>query len=289
MWPSDHSSPLVTSTSNNGSNPTNDYGVSYDPGPPRAWEDLFGQAPLADYAESATRHFQCAFGPVFYRGRLNGRARVLVIGQDPSLDELYVKRVLVGRSGQRVQGLLRKAGIVQAYIMVNVFLFGVRHSFDKALRSIALQAELMNFRNSILDKIVHSNRIEALIAMGDAATLAIQHWPGLEASRIPVIYMAHPTLGPLTEYQIIQNWNAALSKLRTLIAPEIEPDPAYYGHGFTPDVMAPIPRFDLPFGVPDWLGSAGTHGVRLRANRIAWRPTRECDAIGSVSDAATSS
>lgn len=262
--------PSTDSASINAVYTANEFGISYDPGPPRAWEELFAQAPLADYTQHAARHFQCAFGPVFYRGRLNGKARVLLIGQDPSVDELFAKRVLVGRSGQRVQGLLRKTGIVQAYVMANTFLFGVRHTFDKALRAIALQPNILSFRNSILDKIARSNRIEAVIAMGEAAQLAMQHWPGLDASRIPVIDMAHPTLGPQTEFDIIQNWNAALSKLRTLIAPEIELDSTYYCDCFTSEVIADIPRIDLPFGSPDWLGTAGTHGVRLRSQRIAW-------------------
>src|SRR5437868_5383485 len=59
----------------------------FDPGPNCAWARLFGQAPLAQY-QSLPAAFRLEFGPVYYRGRINGGARVLVIGQDPSTDEL---------------------------------------------------------------------------------------------------------------------------------------------------------------------------------------------------------
>src|SRR5690242_19284447 len=60
----------------------------HDPGPDCAWERLFEDAPLAYYAAFPGNPFHTRFGPVFYRGRLDGTARVLVIGQDPSTDEI---------------------------------------------------------------------------------------------------------------------------------------------------------------------------------------------------------
>ena len=53
--------------------------------------------------------FRLEWGPIFHRGRLDGSARVLVIGQDPAQHESVVRRILVGEAGRRVQGLLAKA------------------------------------------------------------------------------------------------------------------------------------------------------------------------------------
>ena len=56
------------------------------------------------------------------RGRLDGSARVLVIGQDPAQHEAIARRILIGEAGHRVQGLLAKLGIDHSYTMVNTFL-----------------------------------------------------------------------------------------------------------------------------------------------------------------------
>jgi pterin-4a-carbinolamine dehydratase len=59
------------------------------------------------------------WGPIYYRGRLDGSAKVIVIGQDPAADENVARRILVGSAGQRVQGFLRKLGINRSYVIVN--------------------------------------------------------------------------------------------------------------------------------------------------------------------------
>ena len=69
--------------------------------------------------------FRVEWGPVFHRGRLDGSARVLVIGQDPAQHEVICRRILVGEAGQRVQGFLAKAGVTSEYVMINTFLYSV--------------------------------------------------------------------------------------------------------------------------------------------------------------------
>ena len=39
--------------------------------------------------------FRVEWGPIFHRGRLDGSARVLIIGQDPAQHEAVVRRILV--------------------------------------------------------------------------------------------------------------------------------------------------------------------------------------------------
>ena len=43
--------------------------------------------------------FRLEWGPIFHRGRLDGSARLLVIGQDPAQHETVIRRVLVGEAG----------------------------------------------------------------------------------------------------------------------------------------------------------------------------------------------
>ena len=81
--------------------------VDFDAGPPPAWATRFASSP--DYG-SFKQHFWYDWGPVFYRGRLDGTARLLCIASDPGPTERVANRTLVGDAGQRVQGFLAKLG-----------------------------------------------------------------------------------------------------------------------------------------------------------------------------------
>ena len=69
--------------------------------------------------------FRVEWGPIFHRGRLDGGASVLVLGQDPAVLETVARRILVGTAGQRTQGLLTKLGMTRSYTMVNTYLYSV--------------------------------------------------------------------------------------------------------------------------------------------------------------------
>ena len=97
---------------------------------------------VADYPDESVYpadSFRVEWGPIFHRGRLDGTARVLVIGQDPATHETITRRILVGEAGQRAQGLLARLGITRSYVFINTFLYsvygqggGTRHIADKA-------------------------------------------------------------------------------------------------------------------------------------------------------------
>src|SRR4051795_2183395 len=71
------------------------------------------------------KDFRTEWGPIFHRGRLDGSARILVLGQDPAANETFVRRILVGVAGQRAQGFLAKLGITRSYVFINTFLYSV--------------------------------------------------------------------------------------------------------------------------------------------------------------------
>ena len=96
----------------------------FDPGYVRApYRRLVADFP--DESAYPTKHFRVEWGPIFHRGRLDGTARVLVIGQDPAAHESIARRILVGEAGQRAQGLLARLGIDRSYVFVNTFLYSV--------------------------------------------------------------------------------------------------------------------------------------------------------------------
>ena len=87
--------------------------VTFDPGPPPEVADHFEKAPsYAAYRDL----FWYAWGPIFYRGRLDRSARLLCIASDPGPTERIAGRTLVGDAGQRVQGFLSKLGLTRSYV-----------------------------------------------------------------------------------------------------------------------------------------------------------------------------
>ena len=85
---------------------------------PHAFDPGYFEAPFTGLVQTYPEadvyppdQFRVEWGPIFHRGRLDGSARVLVIGQDPAQHETVVRRILVGEAGRRLQGLLAKLGI----------------------------------------------------------------------------------------------------------------------------------------------------------------------------------
>jgi len=240
--------------------------INFDLGPPPIWSDLFSAAPL-DFYQQHPKQFRVEFGPVYYRGRLDGTARVLIIGQDPSTDEILAQRTLVGNAGQRVQGLLRKLGLHRSYLMLNTFLFGIYGQFTKPIATLSASDPLLAYRNRLFDQVRNTNALAAVIAFGNGAGHAADHWPGAPA--LPVFRLLHPT----AHTGVTDNWN---SQLPALLA-AIEPDPGAatdatpYTADFAAADSADIPRQDLPFGIPAWHGAGGaTRSKRTNPLTICW-------------------
>ena len=239
----------------------------HDPGPPPPWEARFGAAPHGAYLARPDL-FRLEFGPVLYRGRLDGTARVLIVGQDPSTDEILAGRILVGLSGQRVQGLLRRLGIARSYVMLNTFLYSVQGQFTGDLRTVSRSDPVLAYRNELFDAVAAENPLEAVIAVGNGAADALSRWPG--ATGLSVVRITHPSAPDAAI--VLSSWNEGLRTLRALVEPDEGRlvDPSDYGSDWLPSDHASIPRFDLPFGTPAWHGD-GDHSHRDGPDRIVWQ------------------
>lgn len=239
----------------------------FDPGPIPEWQKLFNEAPLDFFINHPSGRFRIEFCPVFYRGRLDGTARVLLVGQDPATDEILSQRAFVGRSGQRLQGLMQKIGITRSYVLLNTFLYGIHGQFDSEMKQITKDDTLLNYRNKLFDHVIANNNIEAVIAIGAGARDAVERWP--QHQQHTVINLVHPSA---PESMVLPNWNEHMADLLNAITPDDSNliDPMPYGDKYTPDDEKPIPRFDLPFGVPDWHGTNGTLSKRDGDNKIVW-------------------
>ena len=240
----------------------------HDPEPSPEWDTFFSTAPLSHYEEHPSKRFRIEFGPVYYRGRLDGSARVMIIGQDPATNELIAHRAFVGRSGQRIQGLLKKLGINRSYVMLNTFLYSVFDQFDTELSKISLEEPIISYRHAFMERILEENQIEAIFAMGKGAHHTIEHWSN--SSNIPVYEFTHPAA--LNYDLLFTNWNAGIDYMKDIVVPDEGEDPTYahYGSTWEAEDLIKIPRFDLPFGIPDWHGTS-SRATRDGDNKIIWK------------------
>ncbi len=256
---------------------------AYDPGPVgEPYASLISVYPGPDvYPPKA---FRVEWGPIFHRGRLDGGARLLVIGQDPAQSEAIVRRILVGEAGHRTQGLMAKLGFDRSYVMVNTFLYSVygqtggeQHKDDPGI---------VDYRNDWLRAIFGSNQIEAVLALGSLADDAWQKWrqtPVGQGYTPGYQHVTHPTAPESSAggdpeklkagiAAMLHNWNQALAVLHPLIQHADVPGPLVpYGDAFRPGERVEIPEFDVPAGLPDWMRSPAAWADRVGASAAAKR------------------
>ena len=220
----------------------------FDPGPPQPFHDLFDACP--DYTPFRD-HFWFDWGPVFYRGRLDGSARVLCIASDPGATERIAGRTLVGDAGQRVQGFLAMLGLTRSYLCLNAFSYALIPSEGSAAATIVRNAALTAWRNQVFDASRGPN-LQAVVAFGRFAQKALALWPG--RAGLAIVNVPHPT--SRDPKALLDGWRGAITDLRAVVTPDPDGNPAKpnYGTKFKEADYAPIPERDLPFGVPAWLG-----------------------------------
>jgi len=225
--------------------------------------------------------FRVEWGPVFHRGRLDGTARVLVLGQDPAQHETIARRILVGEAGHRIQGFLATLGLDRSYVMINTFLYSVfgqgggsKHRHDK---------KIATHRNRWLEALLSFGRIDAVVALGSLADSAWEDWKKTQpVGSLPnYVKITHPTQpesagGSSAAHaasikRMLQNWNAALSLLHPLPHRDKSRPLKLYGDAFLGGDKVAIPEFDLPPGIPEWIrlddGWADRPGTGLMKRR----------------------
>lgn len=211
--------------------------------------------------------FRTEWGPIFHRGRLDGSARVLIVGQDPAQHEAIVRRVLVGTAGKRAQGFLKRLGITRSYVFINTFLYSV-YGQGGGTRHIA-NPLIAAYRNRWIAAILHSSPIEAVVAFGGLANTAWQDWLASPAaakldSSPPFQHLTHPTwpqssarTRPEQEAattKMLENWNEGLRALKPALQnPDMADELKLYGSAFGSDDLPDIPPDDLPPGLPSWM------------------------------------
>jgi len=227
--------------------------------------------------------FRVEWGPIFHRGRLDGSARVLVIGQDPAQHETIVRRVLIGEAGRRLQGLLAKLGITQSYAIINTFLYSV---YGSAKAATERDPRLVAYRNRWLDALLAGSQVEGVIALGTAADAAWKMWKqtpagkNFSAAYAPVTHPTQPESSSKGNTQkladatkkLLENWNAGLRTLSPAIRHPDAPTPLVpYGDTWAESDRPAIPEADLPAGLPAWMHEQDGWAARLGSDPGAKR------------------
>jgi uracil-DNA glycosylase len=260
---------------------------------PHEFDPGYGSQPFQDLVRDypgetvyPTKDFRTEWGPIFHRGRLDGTARVLVLGQDPAQHETIARRILGGEAGQRIQGFLAKLGIDRSYVMVNTFLYsvygqggGYRHRDDRAIAA---------YRNRWIDAIVSNNSIDAVVALGQLADGAWHSYLKTTTGSTfggAYVHITHPTepesssKRDRSKYQaaiaaMLQNWNDALQLLKPAIKqPDRAVDLQLYGTEFSSGDDVEIPELDMPAGTPEWMRSLKSWAIRTGKDSAAKRAT----------------
>ena len=237
---------------------------AFDPGyATEPFRTLCKNYPEADVYPSD--QFRVEWGPIFHRGRLDGSARILVIGQDPAQHETILRRVLVGEAGRRLQGFLAKLGITASYVIVNTFLYSVYGSVKSATEK---DARLVTYRNGWLDALLTGSKVEGVAALGTAADAAWNLWKQTPAGtnfNAAYAHITHPTqpessskndkakLAAATK-ALLQNWNKGLQTLSPAIKhPDVATPLSLYGDTWAQNDRQSIPEGDMPPGLPSWM------------------------------------
>lgn len=256
----------------------------FDPGPvDEPFASLTRGYPGEDVYPAAD--FRTEWGPIFHRGRLDGSAQVLVLGQDPAASESIARRILVGEAGHRAQGLLAKLGIERSYAMINTYVFSVfgqgsaeRHKDDPRIR---------DYRHRWIEALLAPGRVEAVVTFGHLAEEAWNAWLATPAGAGSPqhAHFTHPTQPDAVARDdqaalaretkaLLANWNAGLESIAPHVKhPDVDRPLVPYGDTWAPGDKLTIPEEDLPAGLPAWMRSPDPWASRVGASSAEKRRT----------------
>lgn len=269
----------------------------FDPGPPPAsgWAELFASTPnyrALGKAALGREAFRWHHGPMFYRGRLDGSAKVILVGQEGAQDESLSHRSFTGGTGSRMQCFLRFIGFDRSYLFLNSFVYPIFGQYTSDLRPLAQgpHSPIVSHRHRILDKAVIDGDARLIVAVGTAAKESVATWIrshggtaqpdalhlatlGSIPARVRVVGVLHPgSVATSGSAAIKADFSRAIGHIRDWLTADAAWLPA--DPGMTRDLSKayvygadPIPFRDFPFGTTPRLGRGGTSSNRTDNQR----------------------
>jgi uracil-DNA glycosylase len=219
--------------------------------------------------------FRFETGPIFYRGRLDGSARVLVVGQDAATDEALVHRAFVGGTGQKVQAFLNQVGITKSYVCVNTFIYSIYEQYDEFAHELATATAIKDYRNGVFDKVLHDNHIELIVSFGAAAHESVRIYRDEKlGGHLPAgviwVQMLHPGGAGIDPTQVqriaasfTKGWNTVWNQKRRVAGWLRSDEDGRHSRGSTYYYVSnDIPYRDLPYAASREIGTGGTKSER---------------------------
>ncbi len=251
-----------------------------------------GKEPIPEYTLTGEK-FRYEMGPVLYRGRLDGTAKVLVVGQDASTDEALVHRAFIGGTGQKVQGFLASIGINRSYLCLNTFIYSIYGQFDPYAEELATSTAIRAHRSQLFEQAYASGALRLVLSFGNAAHTSVRNWlDDLHGGQLPAglvwVRMLHPGMAGVgfdpdnpggnsdALDAVIASFTSGWWKVwnaRRADPSWLSSDPGgrtYQGSKFYYS-NADVPFRDLPYGRLPWLGRGGTTSERGTALRVQLR------------------
>ena len=114
---------------------------------------------------------------MFFRGRLDGPAKVVVVGQEGAQDESLSHRSFTGGTGAHMQHLLRHVGLDRSYLFLSFFVYPLFGQYADDLRPLAQdrRSPIVSHRHRILDKAVVDGDVRLVVAVGRAGQGVDRH------------------------------------------------------------------------------------------------------------------
>lgn len=196
-----------------------------------------------------TSHPSFGWGPI-YRGRPD-EATAYILADQESHDDLFTGRALTGESGQRLQQFLSSMGILTKYVIIRTLPVDTLDLAAAKLTSISLNTAVLKVHQAILDRVIaQSPAVKLALSFGTAAGNVMAK---LSLHGIPSINLkAWSSPGSLND------WKQKLQDIKVVAYPKETATPSFQYDGGRGE----IPRIDLPFGVPRWVGTSGDRGSR---------------------------
>jgi uracil-DNA glycosylase len=195
-------------------------------------------------ALGASAHPSFGWGPIF-RGRPTG-ASVLILADQQSHDDLFTGRALTGDSGQRMQAFLEALGIRSKYIIVRVLPVDTLDDETDTVRAMVEHSQTQKVYRAILSTVKAMNsQMRLMLTFGPFARLLAEdlHLPGWQWLHLKA----------WKEPGALADWQAKLEEIQQLDYPKEIAAPAFTYTG----QRGQIPRLDLPYGNPRWIGTSG--------------------------------
>jgi len=269
----------------------------HDPGPTTAggWAALFAETPNyrgLGRAVLGREAFRWHHGPMFFRGRLDGSAKVVLVGQEGAQDESLSHRSFTGGTGARMQHLLRHLGLDRSYLFLNSFVYPIFGQYTDDLRPLAQdrRSPIVAHRHRILDKAIVDGDVRLVVAVGRAAKESVATWIRAHGGNADPERLDRATLGSLPDrllaVGVVHPGSAAggstgaikadFQRACNLVRDRVEADAGWLpaDPGVDRDLAAPfqyrsaaIPYRDFPFGTCPRLGRGGTSSNRTDNQR----------------------